>query len=105
LRKVFGFALAAVMPFLVAGAFLTPSIHSCADPDSDALADPTFIVPDHPRRGIHTTSVDGDDENAVDLLGNPVSDAIAKYKLDATGGLYELHSPQTEIPRFAGPKS
>jgi hypothetical protein len=102
LRKVFGFAFAAVMPFVVAGAFLTPLIHSPADPDSEWLADQTLIAPDH---GIYATSTDGDDESAVDLLGNPVSDAIAKYKMDATGGLYELHSPQTEIPRLAAPKS
>jgi hypothetical protein len=99
---VFGLAFAAVMPFVVAGAFLTPSIHPAADPDSDSRQDQTFILPEH---GIHTTSTDGDDESALDLLGNPVSDAIAKYKVDATGGLYELHSPQTEIPRLAAPKS
>jgi len=51
---------------------------------------------------------DGDREEqrgAVDLYGNDVSDAVAKYSLDATGVLYEVHSPQTEIPRLASPKS
>jgi hypothetical protein len=42
---------------------------------------------------------------SVDVLGNPVSDAVAKYKLDAAGSLYELHSPQTELPRLGAPKS
>jgi hypothetical protein len=90
------------MPFVVAGALLTPSIHSCGGPDSDPAQDQSFIVPEY---GIHSTSADGDDQSAVDLLGNPVSDAIAKYKFDPAGGLYELHSPQTEIPRLAAPKS
>jgi len=45
------------------------------------------------------------DGSAIDLYGNDVSDAVAKYKLDATGSLYELHSPQTELPRLGSPKS
>ena len=40
----------------------------------------------------------------IDMYGNEVSDAVAKYKLDATGALYELHSPQTEVPRLGAPK-
>lgn len=49
-----------------------------------------------------------DDEmvkGSVDLYGNDVTDAVAKYSLDATGSLYEVHSPQTELPRLGSPKS
>ena len=42
---------------------------------------------------------------SVDLLGNDVTEAVATYKLDATGSLYEEHSPQTELPRLGSPKS
>jgi hypothetical protein len=49
------------------------------------------------------TSPDAD--GPVDLYGNEVTDAIAKYKFDATGSLYETHSPQTELPRLGSPKS
>jgi hypothetical protein len=49
-----------------------------------------------------TPTTDGE---AVDLYGNEVSDAIATYSLDPAGSLYELHSPQTELPRLAAPKS
>jgi len=49
------------------------------------------------------TSPDAD--GPVDLLGNEVTDAIAEYKFDATGSLYETHSPQTELPRLGSPKS
>jgi hypothetical protein len=41
----------------------------------------------------------------VDLYGNEVTDAVAKYQLDASGMLYELHSPQTEVPRLKPPKT
>ena len=48
----------------------------------------------------------GDDEDgATDFYGNEISDAVARYKLDAAGTLYETHSPQTDMPRLASPKS
>jgi hypothetical protein len=34
-----------------------------------------------------------------DLYGNDVSDAVAKYKHDRTGNVYEEHSPQTEMAK------
>ena len=41
----------------------------------------------------------------TDLYGNEVTDAIATYTFDKSGSLYELHSPQTELPRLGIPKS
>lgn len=41
----------------------------------------------------------------VDAYGNEVTDAVAEYSIDGAGGLYELHSPQTELPRLGSPKS
>jgi hypothetical protein len=46
-----------------------------------------------------------DADGVVDLYGNEVIDAIATYSLDPAGSLYELHSPQTELPRLGSPKS
>ena len=46
-----------------------------------------------------------DPKGTVDLSGNDVTDAVARYRLDATGSLYEVHSPQTEIPKLGSPKS
>ena len=44
-------------------------------------------------------------DGVVDLYGNEVSDAVARYTLDPAGSLYELHSPQTELTRLGSPKS
>jgi len=44
-------------------------------------------------------------DDGLDLYGNEVIDAVATYSLDPTGSLYERHSPQTELPRLASPKS
>lgn len=101
MRKVFGFTIAAVMPFIVAGALLTLRgvTTSLLENRADAL-DETPLAPPAPA-----TMGDDEEPRSLDLLGNPVTDAVAKYKFDATGSLYELHSPQTELPRLASPKS
>jgi hypothetical protein len=44
-------------------------------------------------------------EPVMDLYGNEVADAVAKYRLDSRGAPYEEHTPQTEVPRLAAPKS
>ena len=41
----------------------------------------------------------------TDLYGNEINDALATYTFDQSGSLYELHSPQTELPRLGSPKS
>ncbi len=46
-----------------------------------------------------------DEESATDLYGNDVTAAVARYKLDATGSLYEAHSPQTQLAKLGSPKS
>jgi hypothetical protein len=46
-----------------------------------------------------------DSDGYTDLYGNEVTDAVATYTFDQTGSLYELHSPQTELPRLGIPKS
>ncbi len=46
-----------------------------------------------------------DAQGTIDLFGNDVSDAVARYRFDATGSLYEVHSPHTEIPKLGAPKS
>ena len=97
LRKAFGFAVAGVMPFIAAAALLTPrpvTVSLPADPDDEAV----FVAPEMP------TDMEPGDE-ARDLLGNPVTDAVARYKFDATGSLYELHSPQTEVLHLRPPKT
>ena len=48
---------------------------------------------------------DEDAKGAMDLYGNEVTDAVVKYKLDADGSLYEVHSPRTDLARLAPPKS
>jgi hypothetical protein len=43
------------------------------------------------------------DRPVQDLYGNDVNDAVARYKFDAEGTVYEEHSPETEIPHLRPP--
>jgi hypothetical protein len=94
-----------VTPVLVAGALLLPRLvtatHSMpgiseAEPASaeDLLAAPR----------VDSSSETNEDE-ATDVYGNDVAAAVATYRFDAGGALYELHSPQTQLPRLGSPKS
>lgn len=98
LRKVAGCGFAAILPFIAATALLTPRPVTVALPDDSETDNATLAPP----------TVDQDEqqrEGVTDLFGNPVTDAVARYKFDATGSLYELHSPNTEVPRLRPPKT
>jgi hypothetical protein len=46
-----------------------------------------------------------DATGSSDLYGNEVTAAVAKFRLDDRGSLYEVHSPQTELPVLSSPTS
>jgi len=104
--KLVALGFATVMPFVLAGALLTSQ--SVTDTHSSAPLDSRSIVPIVPHAtGSSNIGIDATDEEdePLDFLGNTVSPAVATYKFDAIGGLYETHSPRTELPRLAPPKS
>jgi hypothetical protein len=41
----------------------------------------------------------------VDLLGNEIEDAVADYRIDLGGGVYERHSPETAVPKLGSPST
>jgi hypothetical protein len=40
----------------------------------------------------------------LDLYGNEIAKPVARYRVDRRGALYEVHSPETEVPRLAPPR-
>jgi hypothetical protein len=42
-------------------------------------------------------------ERQQDIYGNELSPAIASYKSDGSGSVYEEHSPDTEVARLKPP--
>jgi hypothetical protein len=97
----------------VAGAVFTPQLvtrsamiepPSCVE-RATTVASPNVEVRDVPERRGERDEPAGAAEGFTDLYGNEVTDAVATYTFDQSGSLYELHSPQTELPRLGIPKS
>jgi hypothetical protein len=51
--------------------------------------------------------VEGGDltDRRFDLLGNEVENAVADYRIDRGGEVYERHSPETAVARLGSPSS
>ena len=99
--------LVVTAPVILACVVFAPRLvtrsHFAAKPQKAPLADVrrTSLLSD-----TAAGDVPGDDMPMnLDLYGNEVTDAVAKYRFDASGSLYELHSPQTEVPKLAPPKT
>ena len=50
------------------------------------------------------TALDADAPRRLDVYGNEIARPVARYRVDGRGTLYEVHSPQTEVPRLAPPR-
>jgi hypothetical protein len=49
---------------------------------------------------------DGDSSDPrIDVLGNEIENAVADYRVDLGGDVYERHSPETAVPRLGSPTS
>ena len=92
----------------------TPSLSSPSGPSASTVASGFHDQALAPRETSHTPAVaantaavvqEWEAKGSPDLYGNEVSDAVARFKLDDAGSLYEVHSPQTELPRLASPIS
>jgi hypothetical protein len=75
-----------------------PAMQVSSDPVSSLTGDNSPSADTDGSARVH-------DDATVDLYGNEVTSAVAQYKLDSGGSLYETHSPRTELPRLGPPKS
>jgi hypothetical protein len=106
-KKLVRIGLVALVPPLLGNAFYTPQLDRYPQALMDNGSSRASAIASHDDIS-SPEAVDqerDDSDGPVDLLGNEVTDAVATYKLDATGSLYETHSPQTELPRLGSPKS
>jgi len=103
-RKTWGFGIAAVLPVTMTVALLTPNRVTSPPRDLDRCA---ISEDDSASEAIEADQTDDNDadDGDIDLFGNEVTPAVATYRLDPAGSPYEVHSPRTEVPRLASPKS
>ena len=104
MKKLVRIGLVALVPPLLGSAFYTPQLDGNGFNAGYSEVSQVTSRAEGSSAEIQEQEAD-DSDGPVDLLGNEVTDAVAKYKFDATGSLYETHSPQTELPRLASPKS
>jgi hypothetical protein len=50
-----------------------------------------------------SSAVGDDAPQRLDVRGNEIARPVARYRLDDRGSLYEVHSPETELPRLKPP--
>jgi hypothetical protein len=115
-RRVADILLIVIIPGVIVCALLTPQFTRSQSATWASPAKQAFDRVDRSRMSVDIDLAPNlresepsdradDNESATDLYGNEVTDAVAKYKLDAEGSLYELHSPHTELPHLGSPKS
>src|SRR4051812_39854735 len=97
------FVVIVSIPLLASAVGVTPQLVTATQSTARTAseAQPAAAIELFPPAG----GAELNEDEATDVYGNEVTAAVATYKFDATGSLYELHSPQTEIPRLASPKS
>lgn len=99
-------AVGAALALAMCCAVLAPQLVTASLPASPVATAPLADQIDLPPPDSSTTdSQPGEKDGEPDIYGNEVTAAVAKYTYDATGSLYEVHSPQTEVPRLGSPKS
>lgn len=100
-----------LMVWLAAPSPDAPGDYPAVLPPSILSPMPTLLVPSEVAydAALTESGQDPDEEQestgTTDLFGNDIMSAVATYKVDRTGSLYELHSPRTEVPRVGIPKS
>jgi hypothetical protein len=81
----------------------TPRAHSAAHvapPGSSSSAswiDPGDLDPSE------SSAAANDAPQRLDVRGNEIARPVARYRVDDRGSLYEVHSPETEVPRLKPP--
>ena len=100
-------ALAGIFAILFGGAFFTPQLATREDAAKRSESAPAIADAEILPAAVRTADEHdpGSNDAFTDLYGNEVNDALATYTFDQSGSLYELHSPQTELPRLGSPKS
>ena len=100
------FAFIAIITIAMTSPLLAPQT-----PTDRGTSTSTRVIPSSTERPLPYAQPDGpnapgmDEESTTDLYGNDVTAAVARYKLDAAGSLYEAHSPQTQMAKLGSPKS
>jgi hypothetical protein len=89
---------------LIAGRMMPAAPLAAASPDRHAYPPISATVSKEVARELPRVANDREgSEPAFDLYGNEIESAVADYRVDTRGGIYELHSPDTAVERLGPP--
>ncbi len=97
-----------MVPMLIGGVWATTDFYGRSDVPTSTMASRPAMTAGARAPASQSSTLQEDDPldlEGTDLYGNEITDAVARYSLDADGSLYEQHSPRTELPRLGSPKS
>ena len=104
---VAGVAAGVALLLLVVASISVPTpVAASGPPTFQARQEPgkVFAHPDDIQGMTALGDEDEPDEGGqMDLEGDQVTPALAKYRFDAQGNIYETHAPHTEVPHLGSP--
>ena len=113
-RAIFGLVVAVLvlagyawLPDTAADLLWTRQVVPSAAPSRIVTLAPEFDRPGRQVAAPHPHALPfrlEDTPSSVDIRGNEIARPVAKYRLDDSGSLYEVHSPDTEVPRLKPPQ-
>jgi hypothetical protein len=82
-------------------------LHSAAGTlqESSAVAGPDTTAVFEGETGESTSVADDRERPQHDLFGNEVEKAVADYRIDRRGAVYERHAPDMAVPKLGSPVS
>ncbi len=73
------------------------------EPAVSRSGSPIPLVPGQPEWTLEREPDAEPEHPRLDVYGNELADAVARYTIDARGTAYEEHSPTTEVVRLQPP--
>jgi hypothetical protein len=91
-----------LLPDLLFDPFTTPRPYEAHTPPPAASSSASLIDPGAMTEA-ESSAADSDAPHQLDVRGNEIARPVARYRVDERGSLYEVHSPETEVPRLKSP--
>lgn len=93
-----------IMSLLAGRGMWNPAVTSPIAATSAEITD-QFVLPTAEAGKKGLDAPDATLDPRVDLFGNEVEDALADYRIDVRGSVYERHSPETAVAFLGSPST
>jgi hypothetical protein len=81
----------------------SPAATSSAEITAQSVQPTGTVIGGSLVEGTDSAASEDPEDPKVDLFGNEVEEAIADYRIDVRGSVYERHSPETAVQKLGSP--